>query len=70
MKSRKKSWVINLKFRVRLWFKNPEEPNEQKTWVLWVHNPTTIQYLGYENNQEKIGYQPRIIGINLVYKPK
>ena len=30
MEIRKKSWVINLKFKVWIWFKNPNKPNEQK----------------------------------------
>ena len=48
MKSRMKSWVINLKFRILVWVKNPDEPNKQKIWVLWVHKPTKTQYLAYE----------------------
>ena len=70
METRKKSWVITLKFRVSLWFKNPDEPNEQKTWVLTVHNPNATQYLGYENKQEQIGYQPEILGLKLVCKTR
>ena len=32
--------------------------------------PTATQYLGYENKQEQMDYQPEILGLKLVCKTR